>query len=170
MNSSKSITKKKSDLPSLSEESLHTICDQLHEGLTLTEILKKEVNGKPLYPVTLMKFYAILKKNPEMEANILEARKNGIQTLIDKLLQVFMTQEIDNPNIILWVRERTKFVTFLASKLTDIYSDNKPQQIRSDQNINISFSSGMDDREVLDLDPKQFEVTQDLNSTNKETD
>jgi hypothetical protein len=116
-----------------------------------------------------MKFYAILKKNPEMEANILEARKNGIQTLIDKLLQVFMTQEIDNPNMILWIRERTKFVTFLASKLTDIYSDNKPQQIRSDQNINISFSSGMDDREVLDLDPKQFEVTQDLNS-NKETD
>ena len=51
-----------------------------------------------------------------------------------------------------------------------ILFDNKPQQIRSDQNINISFSSGMDDREVLDLDPKQFEVTQDLNSTNKETD
>jgi hypothetical protein len=76
MNSSKSITKK-TIRPTLvvGGKSAIQFDDQLHEGLTLTEILKKEVNGKPLYPVTLMKFYAILKKNPEMEANILDARK-----------------------------------------------------------------------------------------------
>jgi hypothetical protein len=42
--------------------------------------------------------------------------------------------------------------------------------VKSDQVITIKFESNMDDKEVIDLDPKQFEVTQDLNSTNKETD
>ena len=71
-----------------------------------------------------MKFYHFLKKNPEMNERITEARKNGVQTLIDKLLQVFQYQEVENPNQILWIREKTKFITFLANKLTDLYSDN----------------------------------------------
>jgi hypothetical protein len=64
-----------------------------------------------------MKFYHFLKKNPELNERITEARKNGVQTLIDKLLQVFQYQEVENPNQILWIREKTKFITFLANKL-----------------------------------------------------
>jgi hypothetical protein len=64
-----------------------------------------------------MKFYHFLKKNPEMNERITEARKNGVQTLIDKLLQVFQYQEIENPNQILWIREKTKFITFLLTNL-----------------------------------------------------
>ena len=60
-----------------------------------------------------------------MNDRITEARKNGVQTLIDKLLQVFQYQQVENPNQILWIREKTKFITFLANKLTDLYSDNK---------------------------------------------
>jgi len=81
--------------------------------------------GQKEYPFSLMKFYAYLKKNPELEIKITEARKYGVQTLIDKLLQVFKYQEIEDPNAILWIREKTKFITFLANKLTDFYSDNK---------------------------------------------
>ena len=77
-----------------------------------------------------MKFYAYLKKNPELEIKITEARKYGVQTLIDKLLQVFKYQEIEDPNAILWIREKTKFITFLANKLTDLYSDNKRSEER----------------------------------------
>ena len=86
-----------------------------------------------------MKFYAYLKKNPELEIKITEARKYGVQTLIDKLLQVFKYQEIEDPNAILWIREKTKFITFLANKLTDLYSDNKVQQVKTDQSIKISW-------------------------------
>lgn len=90
-------------------------------------------------PITYqsMKFYAILKKNPELESKITEARKLGIQTLIDKLLQIFNYQEVENPNQILWIREKTKFITYLAGKLTDLYSDNKPikQDINSKMTI-----------------------------------
>tara|TARA_R100001377_G_C3180051_1_gene106274 strand:+ start:474 stop:806 length:333 start_codon:yes stop_codon:yes gene_type:complete len=91
-----------------------------------------------------MKFYHFLKKNPEMNDRIIEARKNGIQTLIDKLLQVFQYQEIENPNQILWIREKTKFITFLANKLTDLYSDNKVQNVKTDQSIKISWEDNQD--------------------------
>jgi len=91
-----------------------------------------------------MKFYHFLKKNPEMNDRIIEARKNGVQTLIDKLLQVFQYQEIENPNQILWIREKTKFITFLANKLTDLYSDNKVQNVKTDQSIKISWEDNQD--------------------------
>ena len=114
---------------------LSIIESNLIEGLTLTEILK----DKRLNPsrISLMKFYAILKKNPDLNSRVSEARKIGIQTLIDKLLQVFNHQEVENPNQILWIREKTRFIQYLAGKLTDLYSDNKPikQDINSKMTI-----------------------------------
>ena len=80
-----------------------------------------------------------------MNDRIIEARKNGVQTLIDKLLQVFQYQEIENPNQILWIREKTKFITFLANKLTDLYSDNKVQNVKTDQSIKISWEDNQSD-------------------------
>ena len=87
-----------------------------------------------------MKFYHFLKKNPKIESKIVEARKLGVQTLIDKLLQVFQYQEVENPNQILWIREKTKFVQYLAGHLTDLYSNNKTQNIKSDTNLTVSWS------------------------------
>ncbi len=105
-----------------------------------------------------MKFYHFLKKNPELNERITEARKNGVQTLIDKLLQVFQYQEIENPNQILWIREKTKFITFLANKLTDLYSDNKVQNVKTDQSIKISWEDNQSDmidvsEDITDIPP-----------------
>ena len=123
-------------------KSLDTIESNLIEGLTLTEILK----DKKLNPsrISLMKFYAILKKNPDLESRVSEARKIGIQTLIDKLLQVFNHQEIENPNQILWVREKTRFIQYLAGKLTDLYSDNKPIKQNIDSRMTITWEDSPD--------------------------
>ncbi len=109
-----------------------------------------------------MKFYAYLKKNPELEIKITEARKYGVQTLIDKLLQVFKYQEIEDPNAILWIREKTKFITFLANKLTDLYSDNKVQNVKTDQSIKISWEDNQDD--LIDVS----EDITDIPSDNKD--
>jgi hypothetical protein len=109
-----------------------------------------------------MKFYKFLKKNPELEIKITEARKYGVQTLIDKLLQVFKYQEIEDPNAILWIREKTKFITFLANKLTDLYSDNKVQQVKTDQSIKISWEDNQDD--LIDVS----EDITDIPSDNKD--
>jgi len=131
-------TKSKSELITTSQAD--TICEKLTRGLTLTEILEEKQ-----YQFSLMKFYHFLKKNPELNERITEARKNGVQTLIDKLLQVFQYQEIENPNQILWIREKTKFITFLANKLTDLYSDNKVQNVKTDQSIKISWEDNQSD-------------------------
>ena len=122
------------------------IISNLIEGKTLTEIIK----DKTLNPsqISLMKLYSILKKNKELNNKIIDARKIGIQTLIDKLLQIFQYQEVENPNQILWIREKTKFITYLAGKLTDLYSDNKPTKIETDQKIQVSWS---DTPDLLDL-------------------
>lgn len=91
-----------------------------------------------------MKFYAYLRKNPELETRILEARKLGIQTLIDKLMQVFSYQEIESPNEVLWVREKTRFIQWVAGKITDLYSDNKTIKQDIDTKMTISWDDGND--------------------------
>nr|BAR15702.1 DNA binding protein [uncultured Mediterranean phage uvMED] len=106
-----------------------------------------------------MKFYHFLKKNPELNERITEARKNGVQTLIDKLLQVFQYQEVENPNQILWIREKTKFITFLANKLTDLYSDNKVQNVKTDQSIKISWEDNQSD--IIDVSEDIVDIPSD---------
>jgi hypothetical protein len=106
-----------------------------------------------------MKFYHFLKKNPEMNERITEARKNGVQTLIDKLLQVFQYQEMENPNQILWVREKVRFITFLANKLTDLYSDNKVQNVKTDQSIKISWEDNQSD--MIDVSEDIVDIPSD---------
>jgi hypothetical protein len=106
-----------------------------------------------------MKFYHFLKKNPELNERITEARKNGVQTLIDKLLQVFQYQEIENPNQILWIREKTKFITFLANKLTDLYSDNKVQNVKTDSKISISWEDNQSD--MIDVSEDIVDIPSD---------
>jgi hypothetical protein len=145
-------TKSKSDL--ITTNQADTICEKLTRGLTLTEILEEKQ-----YEFSLMKFYHFLKKNPEMNERITEARKNGVQTLIDKLLQVFQYQEVENPNQILWIREKTKFITFLANKLTDLYSDNKVQQVKTDQSIKISWEDNQSD--MIDVSEDIVDIPSD---------
>ncbi len=94
-----------------------------------------------------------------MNERITEARKNGIQTLIDKLLQVFQYQEIENPNQILWVREKVRFITFLANKLTDLYSDNKVQNVKTDQSIKISWEDNQSD--MIDVSEDIVDIPSD---------
>jgi len=62
----------------------------------------------------------------------------------------------------LWIREKTKFITFLANKLTDLYSDNKVQQVKTDQSIKISWEDNQDD--LIDVS----EDITDIPSDNKD--
>jgi hypothetical protein len=154
MTNSKNTTTPKSKSELITTSQADTICEKLTRGLTLTEILEEKQ-----YQFSLMKFYHFLKKNPELNERITEARKNGVQTLIDKLLQVFQYQEIENPNQILWIREKTKFITFLANKLTDLYSDNKVQNVKTDQSIKISWEDNQSD--MIDVSEDIVDIPSD---------
>ena len=139
MSNSKNTITPKQNQELIDEKNLYTIEEKLVNGMTLTEIL----NDKQ-YPFSLMKFYAYLRKNPELEKRILEARKLGVQTLIDKLLQVFNYQEVESPNEILWIREKAKFVQWVAGKITDLYSDNKTIKQDIDTKMSISWEEPND--------------------------
>ena len=152
MNKSKNTITPKPNQELITEESLSTIEEKLVNGMTLTEIL----NDKQ-YPFSLMKFYAYLRKNPELEIRILEARKLGIQTLIDKLMQVFSYQEIESPNEILFIREKTKFIQWVAGKVSDLYSDNKPVKQNIDQKMTISWEDNSGD--VIDVSEDVTDIT-----------
>jgi len=139
----------KSNQELVNEKDLSIIEEKLVSGLTLTEILNSKDNR---YPFSLMKFYAYLRKNPKIESRIVEARKLGIQTLIDKLLGIFNHQEVENPNQILWIREKVSFIKWIAGKVTDLYSDNKVQKAQVDQTLNISWSDSISDQEIKTIE------------------
>ena len=60
------------------------------------------------------------------------------------MLQIFQHQEVENPNQILWIREKTKFIQYLAGHLTDLYSNNKVQNIKSDTSLKVSWEDSQD--------------------------
>ena len=157
MNKSKNTITPKQNQELIAEKNLSIIEEKLIDGMTLSEI----INDKQ-YPFSLMKFYHYLKRNPELEKRILEARKLGIQTLIDKLLQVFSYQEIESPNEILWIREKAKFVQWVAGKITDLYSDNKTIKQDIDTKMSISWEDNSND--LIDVS----EDIVDIPSDNKE--
>jgi len=64
------------------------------------------------------------------------------------MLQIFQHQEVENPNQILWIREKTKFIQYLAGHLTDLYSNNKVQNIKSDTSLKVSWE---DSPELIDV-------------------
>ena len=59
-------------------------------------------------------------------------------------MQIFQYQETNDPNSILFIREKTKFVQWVAGKLTDLYSDNKVQNIKTDQRMTITWEDTPD--------------------------
>ena len=152
MSKSKNTITPKPNQELLTKESLSIIEEKLVNGMTLSEIIQDKQ-----YPFSLMKFYAYLRKNPELETKILEARKLGVQTLIDKLMQVFAYQEIESPNEVLWMREKTRFIQWVAGKITDLYSDNKTIKQDIDTKMSISWEDNSDN--MIDVSEDVTDIT-----------
>lgn len=111
----------------------------------------------------MYKFHSWLRRpeNKEAKSRILEAQKLGVQTLVDLLLGIYM-QDISgrqlDPNVIAWTREKTKFIQFLATKITDLYSDNKPQESNVKQTITVSWLDSPElQRQYLDLEAEELQ-------------
>lgn len=133
---SKNTITAKSNQELITTNQLDTICEKLVNGLTLVEILEDNQ-----YQFSLAKFYNYLKKNPEIEERVTEARKYGVQTLVDKMLRIYDTNQVPDNSLILFLRDKQSFLKWIAGKITDIYSDNKVQQVKQDTNITYSWQS-----------------------------
>jgi hypothetical protein len=144
--------KKNLDLELSVKKNLPIIIDSLIEGNTLTGSIESKITN-PM-GISLGKFYSILKKNPEIEQQVLDARKIGIQTSIDRLLEIFNHQELENPNQILWITRKADFVKWIAGKITDLYSDNKVQKV--DQKTEMKISWGTDEDNLIDANAEDI--------------
>ncbi len=122
----------------LTDSDLNTVEELLIEGKTLTEIFTE----LKVLPISYLKFINYLKKNPEIDKRILSARVYGIQTLIDKLLMIYNQNLEDktlDPAVVVWTRDRAAMVKWVASKISDLYSD-KPKDVNINKNQNIVIS------------------------------
>ena len=57
------------------------------------------------------------------------------------------------------MREKVRFITFLANKLTDLYSDNKVQNVKTDQSIKISWEDNQSD--MIDVSEDIVDIPSD---------
>jgi hypothetical protein len=135
-------TKPKSsqELITLEDTVLNTVLEQLSEGKTLASIKKEGT-----LPISLKRFYEYLNQdqNKELKAKFESCRKIGIQNIVDHLLDIYqadINSETLDPNLISWIREKTKFITWIASKSTDLYSDKKDLTLNKNTTNNIVVS------------------------------
>ncbi len=159
------ITKPKSsqELIVLDDTILNTVLEQLSEGKTLASIKREGT-----LPCSLKKFYDFLNQenNKELKAKVESCRKIGIQNIVDHLLDVYqadINQDTLDPNLISWIREKTKFIQWIAGKTSDLYSDKKEVNIGKQQNnIVISWLDNPD------LEKKYSDMEQQYNDSKKE--
>jgi len=132
--------KSSQELIALEDTVLNTVLEQLSEGKTLASIRKEGT-----LPISLIKFYQYLNQegNKEIKAKIEEARKIGVQNIVDKLLDIYqadINQDTLDPNLISWIREKTKFIQWIAGKTSDLYSDKKDLTLNKNTTNNIVVS------------------------------
>ena len=157
-------TKPKSsqELIVLEDTILSEVLEQLSEGKTLASIKKEGT-----LPISLIKFYQYLnqEENKEIKNKVEQARIIGVQNIVDKLLDIYqadINQETLDPNLISWIREKTKFIQWIAGKTSNLYSDKKEVNIGKQQN-NIVIS-WLDNAE---LEKKYSDLEQQYNQENK---
>ena len=111
------------------------------EGLPLTQICQAKE-----FP-SLSKVYNWCAENKEFAQQIMNARRLGSQTYLDKMITEL--DQADNKNIMV-IRERLHHYRWLASKLLgQIYGDKK--EVAVDQKIEIKWSDADDMKVVQDL-------------------
>jgi uncharacterized protein (DUF2225 family) len=113
-----------------------------------------------------MSFYSQLRKpeNKELKERFEEARKIGVQTLVEKLINIYSsTDSIPDPQTIMFLREKTKFLMWLGEKLTDIYGNKNKEMINKGtvNNIVVSWL----DSPALEAQYNQYE---EINQAKKE--
>jgi len=147
MSKSKSISsKKKSDLV-LSDTEQNTILETIYDGGLSIEVARD-------LKISLMSLQKYLERNPKFQAEFNKAQEVGIKTLVEKMLQIFNSENMDlSPNELLFLRERKDFLKFLAPRLSSIFQEKQKLDVRSDSKIQISWE---DSPELIDVNAENI--------------
>ena len=138
MNKSKSISSKKRQDLILSDTEQNTILETIYDGGLSIEVARD-------LKISLMSLQKYLERNPKFQAEFNKAQEVGIKTLVEKMLQIFNSENMDlSPNELLFLRERKDFLKFLAPRLSSIFQEKQKLDVRSDSKIQISWEDSPD--------------------------
>ena len=142
MSKSKSISSKKKQDLILSDIEQNTILETIYDGGLSIEVARD-------LKISLMSLQKYLERNPKFQAEFNKAQEVGIKTLVEKMLQIFNSENMDlSPNELLFLRERKDFLKFLAPRLSSIFQEKQKLDVRSDSKIQISWE---DSPELIDV-------------------
>ena len=138
MSKSKSISKvKKNDL-TISDTEQSTILGTIYDGGLAIDVAKD-------LKISLRTFYKYLETNPKFKAEFNKAQEVGIKTLVEKMLQIFDTGQMDlSPNELLFIREKKDFLKWLAPRVSSLFQEKQKIDVKSDSVVKISWESEPD--------------------------
>jgi len=138
---------------------VNDICDQLIDSKQISEIFSK---GNP-YKISLRQFYDQLRKpeNSEIKIKIEESRKLGIQTLLESLIRIYSnTDNVPDPNMVMWLKEKSRFCQFLAEKIIPELYGVKSKEMINKGTVNNIVVSWLDSEELQQKYNQYEEINQ----------
>jgi hypothetical protein len=139
MKKSNSISKPKSKSLVLSDIEQNTILEDIYNGKTTSIVIKDTLQ------TTLKTFYSYLETNPKFKAEFNKAQEVGIKTLVEQMLQIFDTGQMDlSPNELLFIREKKDFLKWLAPRVSSLFQEKQKIDVKSDSVVRISWESEPD--------------------------
>jgi hypothetical protein len=142
MKKSNSISKAKNKNLTLSDTEQSTILGTIYDGGLAIDVAKD-------LKISLRTFYKYLETNPKFKAEFNKAQEVGIKTLVEKMLQIFDTGQMDlSPNELLFIREKKDFLKWLAPRVSSLFQEKQKIDVKSDSVVKISWES---EPELIDV-------------------
>jgi len=133
-----SISKAKNKSLVLTDIEQSTILGTIYDGGLAIDVAKD-------LKISLRTFYKYLETNPKFKAEFNKAQEVGIKTLVEKMLQIFDTGQMDlSPNELLFIREKKDFLKWLAPRVSSLFQEKQKIDVKSDSVVKISWESEPD--------------------------
>ena len=147
MKKSNSISKAKKNDLTLSDIEQSTILGTIYDGGLAIDVAKD-------LKISLRTFYKYLETNPKFKAEFNKAQEVGIKTLVEKMLQIFDTGQMDlSPNELLFIREKKDFLKWLAPRVSSLFQEKQKIDVKSDSVVKISWES---EPELIDVNAESI--------------
>ena len=160
--SNNTLEKKKQDLI-LSDTEQNTLLENLVAGnLVIEEARRLKIKLKTLYD--------FVETNPKFKEQFLKAQEIGIKTLVELLLEAFNQdhQEVD-ANKLLFLRERSSYLRWLAPKISSFFQEKKNLDIKSDGVLRVMWEDTTTEQDIIDI-TNEIESKNPIPLDNKGTD
>jgi len=148
MSKSKSISKANSKELTLTDTEQNTFLATIYDGGVPSRVIKDTLK------ISSMTFYKYLEKNPKFKEEFNKAQEIGIKTLVEKMLEIFNTENMDlAPNELMFLRERQSYLKWIAPRISSLFQEKQKIDVKSDSSIRISWEEPSSD--LIDVSDAQ---------------